>query len=356
MEYTNDIQQILRQHYEASAVFLAQRMVDQGRVSLSFMRGSLSTYFIVSGIVSENNTGYAAKISYKQGHLSTQCSCNLWDEKRPCHHTASLLIKFSQMQEKAEVRTDRPLSMSIMAQDGVHPERYGTLVKSAPAIPGAKVNSSFSSLQYTLTNRKVINFPVPSRWRGKLIINLVPATTLEEYREVLYVEEKFSYQFSWSDGVEESKEVSVFDVLYLFNWKSGEALDLPSEMRELVSRLKLHDLIGDIQDFIRIFMPLKTKGIANILIEGQPWESFPVEDMEWRFSINTAPRKSFLNLELELFTADQKLVPMPSPFLLFVSEQGWAGSFRTKNDALLFFKTLIEDFDSISTRHLVSRS
>jgi SNF2 family DNA or RNA helicase len=42
---------------------------------------------------------------------------------------------------------------------------------------------------------------------------------------------------------------------------------------------------------------------------------------------------------------------MPSPFLLFVSEQGWAGSFRTKNDALLFFKTLIEDFDRETQFH-----
>ncbi|HXH74027.1 MAG TPA: DEAD/DEAH box helicase [Bacteriovoracaceae bacterium] len=350
MEYTNEIQNLLQTSFEGNVVFLAQKMVEQGRVSLSFMKGSFDTYFIVSGIIAENNTTYESKISFKRsvqasGILTTQCTCNLWNAPKPCHHAASLLIKFSQLQEKHVMGSGNPLSMSMMAQEGVHVDRYGTLMKSAPSIRGARTNSTFSSLQYTLLNRKVVNFPAPSKWRGKLLINLVPATTLEEYKEVLYVEEKYTYQFSWRDEDNITKEISIFDVLYLFNWKTGEALDLPNDFRELVSRIKLFDIIGDIQDFIRLFLPLRVKGIAEISIDATPWEEFPIEDMDWRFSINPSARKSFLNLELELFTPDQKLVPMPSPFLLFVSEQGWAGSFRSKTDALLFFKTLIEDFD-----------
>lgn len=352
MEYTQKIQDLLQKSFEASIIFLGRKMVDQGRVSLSFVKGNMETYFIVSGIISENNTSYESKISYKQGNLITQCTCNLWSAEKPCHHTASLLIKFGQMQENRVVNAGNPLSsLSLMTQEGVHVERYGTLIKSAPTLTGAKMNSTFSSLQYTLQNRKVVNFPAPSKWRGKLHVNLVPASTLEEYKEVIYIEEKYTFQFSWKDEDQEIKEVSIFDVLYLFNWKNGEALELPTECREMVSRLKLMDVVGDIQDFIRLFLPMKIKGIGNISIDGDAWESFPIEDLEWRFSINPAPRKSFLNLELELFTADQKLVPMPSPFLLFVSEQGWAGSFRTRHDALLFFKTLIEDFDRETNFH-----
>lgn len=349
MEYTNNINPIrglLHKHFDASAQFLSQKMVEQGRVSLSFMKGSFETYFIVSGIIAENNTNYEAKVSFKriegEEKITAQCTCIL---PKPCHHAGSLLIKFSDLQDKQESNPGQPISLSLIAQEGVHVERYGTLLKAAPAIPGAKMNSTFSSLQYTLTNRKVVNFPAPSRWRGKLLVNIIKASELEEYRDVLYVEEKFTYQFQWVDEGNVTKEVSIFDVLYLYNWKTGEALDLPNEMRELVSKLKLIDVIGDIQDFIRLFLPLREKGTGDLLIEGESWDSFPVEDMEYRFSINPSPRKSFLNLELELFTQDQKLVPMPSPFLLFVSEQGWAGSFRTKNDALLFFKTLIEDFE-----------
>jgi superfamily II DNA or RNA helicase len=356
MEYTSEIQDLLQNQFDSSIVFQAQRLVDQGRVSLSFMKGGLATYFIVSGIISENNTGYESKISFKRsddkiGRLTTQCSCKLWTLERPCHHAASLLIKFDQHQDKEEIASGRPYSVGVMSQEGVHVERYGTLIKAAPTMTGAKMNSSFSSLQYTLLNRKVINFPAPSKWRGKLLINLVPATTLEEYKEVIYVEEKYTYKFIWQDENETVEEVSMFDILYLFNWKNGEALDLPSEFRELISRLKHFDIIGDIQDYLRLFLPLRARGGSEVLIEGKPWTSFPIEDMEWRFSITPAVRKSFLNLELELFTTDQKLVPMPSPFLLFVSEQGWAGSFRSKNDALLFFKTLIEDFDRETSFH-----
>jgi superfamily II DNA or RNA helicase len=353
MEYTNNsdspLQNLIQKNFDPSIVFLAQKMVEQGRVSLSFMKGSFDTYFIVSGIIAENNTNYEAKVSFKRTEteekLTTQCSCKLWNPEKYCHHTASLLVKFSELQDKQDKKTGQPISLSLMAQEGVHVERYGTLVRSAPALSGAKMNSTFSSLQYTLTNRKVVNFPAPSRWKGKLLVNLIKASELEQFKDVLYVDEKFTYQFSLQEEDQVTKEVSLFDVLYLYNWKTGESHDLPSEIRDLVSKLKLTDVIGDIQDYIRIFLPLREKGLADLHIEGEAWESFPVEDMEYRFSINPSPRKSFLNLELELFTADQKLVPMPSPFLLFVSEQGWAGSFRTKNDAILFFKTLIEDFE-----------
>ncbi len=352
MEYTNNspVKDLLHRSFEASTVFLAQKMVEQGRVSLSFMKGSFETYFIVSGIVAENNTNYESKVSFKrvegEEKLTTQCTCKLWNPEKSCHHSASLLIKFDELQSSQAGGNKGPNPLNLIGQEGVHVERYGTLLKSAPAIPGAKMNSTFSSLQYTLTNRKVVNFPAPSRWTGKLLVNIIRASELEEYRDVLYIDQKFTYQFQLiNENDEITTEVSIFDVLYLFNWKTGEAHDLPTELRELVSKLKLTDVIGDIQDFIRLFLPLRESGMGNILIEGEAWESFPVEDMEYRFSIVPSPRKSFLNLELELFTPDQKLVPMPSPFLLFVSEQGWAGSFRTKNDAILFFKTLIEDFE-----------
>jgi superfamily II DNA or RNA helicase len=354
MEYTNNFSSpddLLNKSFDPAIIFQARKMIEQGRVSLSFLKGTFETYIIVSGIIAENNTNYESKISYKQSKLTTQCTCKLWSAEKPCHHAASLLLKFNEMQGKADGHGVNSIGVGFIAHEGVHVEKYGTLVKSAPQLPGAKMSSTFSSLQYTLLNRKVVNFPAPSRWKGKLNVSLIPASSLEEYKEVLYIEDKYTYVFSLVDNETEFKEVSLFDVLYLFNWKTGEALDLPSEFRELVSKLKLTDFIGDIQDFIRIFLPLKNKGLIELKVDGSSWDSFPIEDMEYRFSINPSPRKSFLNLELELFTADQKLVPMPSPFLLFVSEQGWASSFRTKNDALLFFKTLIEDFDRETSLH-----
>ncbi len=354
MEYTNNkspLDSLVHDKFDHAIIFQAQKLIELGRVSLSFMKGTYETYIVVSGIIAENNTNYESKISYKKGNLVTQCTCKLWSAEKPCHHAASLILKWIELQGKDDSPRLNSMGMPFISHEGVHVERYGTLIKAAPQLPSAKMNSTFSSLQYTLLNRKVVNFPAPTRWKGKLNINLVPATELEEYKDVLYIEDKYTYRFSWTDGEIEAKEISIFDVLYLFNWKTGEALDLPNDFRELVSKLKLTDVIGDIQDYLRIFLPLKERGLTTLTVSGESWDSFPVEDMEYRFSINPSPRKSFLNLELELFTADQKLVPMPSPFLLFISEQGWASSFRTKNDALLFFKTLIEDFDRETNFH-----
>jgi superfamily II DNA or RNA helicase len=353
MEYTQitESENLLKDSFESSVIFQAQKMLELGRVSLSFVKGNYETYFIVSGIISENNTSYEAKISYKQKKLTTQCNCKLWSVEKPCHHTASLLLKFNELQNKSESIDLKAIGPHFMAMEGVHTERYGTLIKAAPLLTGAKMNSSFSSLQYTLTSRRVVNFPALERWRGKLLVDLIRANELEEYREVVSAEDKFTYRFSWRSNEEIIKEISIFDVMYLFNWKSGEALDLPGELRELISKLKLTDTIGDIQDYIRIFLPLQDKGFVDLLVGGESWNSFSVEDVEYRFSINPSARKSFLNLELELFSADLKLVPVPSPFLLFVTEQGYASSFRSKNDALLFFKTLIEDFERETLFH-----
>ncbi len=279
MEYTNnetELDNLLNVHFEPAVIFQARKMIELGRVSLSFMKGTYETYIIVSGIIAENNTNYESKISYKQNKLVTQCTCKLWSAEKPCHHAASLLLKFIELQGKSNPQSLNPLGLSYISHEGVHVERYGTLVKAAPQLSGAKMNSTFSSLQYTLINRKVVNFPAPSRWKGKLSINLIPAIELQEYKDVLYVEDKYSYRFSLVDEENESKEISLFDVLYLFNWKTGEALDLPNEVRELVSKLKLTDVIGDIQDYIRIFLPLKEKGLANLSINGESWDTFPI--------------------------------------------------------------------------------
>lgn len=357
MEYPQDnigtIDKLLGSFHEGYG-FAGQRLIDLGRVSLSFVKGTPETYFIVSGIVGDNNTNYEAKISYRQGLFTTNCNCILWTPEKGCPHTASLLLKYKTLQNNnAEVeKANAPLTHSWVGVEGVHVERYGTLVKSAPALSGAKMSSTFSSLQYTLTNRKVVNFPGARPWRGQIKINLIPATTLEEYKDVLYIEEKYTYQISYlTPEQEEVKEISLFDMLYLFNWKNGEAFDLPSEIRDLSTKLRNMDVIQDIQEWVRLISPLHNKTYIQFYVEDKNWSDYPTEDMNYRFSISESPRKSFLNLDLELFTQDEKLLPMPSPFLLFVGEQGWAGSFRTRNDALLFFKTLIEDFERETTLH-----
>ena len=128
MEYTNNtpIQALMESTFDSPMIFQARKMVEQGRVSLSFMKGTYETYFIVSGITAENNTNYESKISFKRneeapdGRLVTTCTCKLWNTEKSCHHAAALLIKFSDIQDKQEPGTSQRINLSLMAQEGVH--------------------------------------------------------------------------------------------------------------------------------------------------------------------------------------------------------------------------------------------
>ena len=73
MEYTNNspLEDLLNAKFEPAIIFQARKMIELGRVSLSFMKGTYETYIIVSGIIAENNTNYESKISYKQTNLTT---------------------------------------------------------------------------------------------------------------------------------------------------------------------------------------------------------------------------------------------------------------------------------------------
>ena len=101
MEYPQDnlgtLDKLLADHFNEGYGFSGQRLIDLGRVSLSFVKGTPETYFIVSGIVADNNTNYEAKISYRQQALVTQCNCILWTPEKGCPHTASLLLKYKSL-------------------------------------------------------------------------------------------------------------------------------------------------------------------------------------------------------------------------------------------------------------------
>ena len=45
-------------------------------------------------------------------------------------------------------------------------------------------NSTYSSLQYVLTNNKIENFPIPQKKNIKLSINLVPAQNLDAFKDL----------------------------------------------------------------------------------------------------------------------------------------------------------------------------
>lgn len=339
-------------------LYQARRLVELGRVVMSFVKGGLERHLVVSGIVSENNTSYETRFTWKHENavFKAQCSCKLWEQEKTCVHGAALWLRWRQFaQAGEETKIGSSVGPSFFGE-GVQPERYGTLVKQAPHLQGAKPSANFAALTYLLTNRQVVNWPTSSRWSGTLVVNLIPTEEHDQFRELSGAHGKHVAMYSWvSPEGEEVKEVSLFDVFTMFNWNTGTVLDFPSDIVETLKKVKHQDLWMPVNEWLRIFRETRMRDIVDLRIEGQRWKDVVPHPVQWRFSIKPATRKSFLNLELELHDEENRLIDPPEPFRIYVTESGWASSFRSKVDAVGFLKHLTEDFDretSLNRKHL----
>ena len=73
-------------------------ILNQGLVTLSFKKGNINTYLIVSAII-RDNTNVESKLVYKKrlehtaaGAITSSCNCSKWCPKNHCRHIAALLL------------------------------------------------------------------------------------------------------------------------------------------------------------------------------------------------------------------------------------------------------------------------
>jgi hypothetical protein len=67
-----------------------------GRVALSFMKGTLEQHLVVSGIVSENNTSFETRFTFKPAVFKANCTCKLFAQEGYCVHGAALWLRWRQ--------------------------------------------------------------------------------------------------------------------------------------------------------------------------------------------------------------------------------------------------------------------
>ncbi|MEX0797892.1 MAG: hypothetical protein WD025_00505, partial [Bacteriovoracaceae bacterium] len=152
-------------YFSGQYVMQAKRILESARINISFQKGNTERYFIISGIVNDGEQT-RSKVSFKKPdkHVSSSCNCAVWSEQGHCPHTAALFYKFYLNQAlKAQLGDDetgalRP-ELGLHGQ-GVHAQDYGRVVSGANKLEGSRPNSTYSSLQYLLTTRKVIHFPL----------------------------------------------------------------------------------------------------------------------------------------------------------------------------------------------------
>jgi SNF2 family DNA or RNA helicase len=326
--------------------------LQRSHISISFKKGSPSENFIVSGIVSESSS-HTCKISSKQKVFTSRCSCNEWNQEDHCVHTGALLLRFSQISQKEDQSFEKNQKLNHVEQRGmnglgVHTKHYGRYVDGAHTLNGARPNSTYSSLQYLLINNKIINFPLSKKLESKLIINLVPASDLEDFQS--WDNSKFTYYpiFSYVDPEDPNKiyeKISLFESLYLFNWMNGDCYSFNSDVQNLVKQIKIGGLLKTINQYLKILTPFFDSQWVQIQLNDQSIKDIPFEKVRSRFSIFQSNRKSFLTLQFEIFNDKNLLLSPPDVLKVFTSHQGYLEGFRTKKDAYNFIEFLVDSLE-----------
>lgn len=312
------------------------RFFKLSRVSISFKKGSAETYYIVSGIVRDDRA-HETKIVYKkrledteEGPFSSNCDCHLWREKSHCPHVVALFITYQvqlYLEERGEEVSDGVDSglppIVINSSFGVNVAEYGTILAGAHQLIGAPAAPTYSSLQYLLHNKKVVPFPMPETFKGKLQVHLSP-------------DEKVKFKYHSSPLEKATAEISIFENLYIFNWKDGSVFHIPSDLKILIQRIRLNMFSYSINDILCNIQELDLFSQVEVFIDNVALEDIKTSHPKCRITLAPADKKGLLHASLEFFD-DSDLLVVPNEFFSFFTfNHGILGHFKKKQDAYDF--------------------
>ncbi len=323
----------------------AQRLLKKSAVSISYKK-TTDSYYIVSGIVKDDRI-YESKITYKsrlkdlpEGPLSTLCNCRHWQNDKRCIHTAALFLNYKQILLYENQHQDdildgkRPIGQTDL---GVHTDIYGTMISAPYQLEGAFGNSTYSGLQYLLRNGKIINFPIPTHFCGKLVVNV----KLLSNPEGPFLEIVFHYENQ--EGVL-VKEISLFETLYLFNWNNGDLFHIPDDLKLILKRLRNEALSMTFDELIEILSSPNLNSIVAVMLDGKYLASLQEKMLSARVSMVPSEKKNYLIFSLCFFDDGQDLVISP-PLLMrmFAFKGGGLLGFRRKIDSYDFISAVLEN-------------
>jgi SNF2 family DNA or RNA helicase len=338
------------------------RFFKLSRVSISFKKGSPETYYIVSGIVRDDRT-HETKIVYKKrlegtpvGPLSSNCDCHHWREDTHCAHAVALFLTYH-VQQFIEAQSDGVIESEsesglppivINSSFGVNVAEYGTILSGPHQLIGAPAAPTYSSLQYLLHTKKVVPFPMPDGFKGKLQVYLSPDEKI-----------RFKYKGPESDGNKIYAEVSLFENIYLFNWRNGTVLHLPANLKILVQRIRLNPYTFTINDMISTVMEFNLYSLVDLFIEGVAFDEVPMVTPRCRLTLAPAEKKGLLHANLEFFNDADVLVGPPEFFSHFTFNHGILSHFKKKQDAYEFVNALagsLKNDNDFYKKYIVSAS
>ena len=320
--------------FTPSDLVKAQKLIRLSRVSISFSKKSDKQYFIVSGLIRDSKN-HEAKIVYKkrlvgtrEGPMSTTCDCLEWTNKYHCPHTASLYLLF-QIKGAGSENENGPLP--TLLDYAVNVEEYGTILAGPDKLQGAVPNATYSSLQYLLATGKVINFPLPENFEGKLILTVELENNIPKIH--------FKYK-NTKDEV--TNKISLLESLYLFNWSTGRAFYTPDPLRPLLEKIRTQRSSIQIEDIIAMIGGKHLEEILEFEIDGKSWPSLNIKEAHPVMSINTSKRKGWCDITLQFSDEQNMLLSEPRLLKAFTfGEKGLLSSFRKKSASYEFINDFV---------------
>lgn len=328
-----------KKYFSLATLQNAMKFIRQSRVSISFKKGTLDTYYIASGIVKDDRT-HECKISFKsrligtsESPLTTNCDCNLWSIEKHCHHTAALFITYHlqlwlEEQSGAEGSDNSAPPIAFAGGLGVNVQEYGTMILSPNQLVGAPQGSTYSGLQYLLHHKKIIPFPLPHIFVGKLI---------------LYFNEQESLRYKYLTTENElHTEISVFENLYLFDWRTGKAFHLTQDMKQFIARIRTNQYSLTINELLQSILELGLTEYVSIHVNDKDIFELPKIYPKYRVSLSPGEKKSLLDFNLDFFDENDRLLEAPEFLTELTFGPGTLTSFKKKNEAYDFLNGLVD--------------
>lgn len=338
-----------KKHFSPLVVQEAVRFLQMSRVSISFSKGSPETFFIVSGIVKDDRS-HETKVVYKkrlegteEGPLSSNCDCHKWNEKEHCPHAVAVFITYhihlyheSQFDGIESGMSHPPIPLDNTF--AVSALEYGTIVSAPHQLERAPSNSTYSSLQYLLHTKKIINFPIPENFKGKLIIQI---TSNEHFNEVTNEYENLPIiRFKYRDEQDKVvREISVFENLYLFNWTNGTAFHLPSELKDFIQKIRIYSTSLKVNDLVKLAMSNEQK-FTEVIIDEQNLEDIVHVEPNCRVHLTKSKKNNQIKFSIVFHDENEMLLPPQSFLSEFVFNGGILNSFKKKQNAYEFIEAL----------------
>jgi len=142
----------------------SSRYITQHKISLSFLRGSLSRYLSISGLV-KGEKNHQVKLSFtanndeKIYHYKQNCDCLTFEQTKSCEHLVALFIFYFFQENHVSSTTDANTHSTPYAQlyPIISPCFLGENLNSPSDFSRNLHHNYFHHLQYQLLNKKIIS-------------------------------------------------------------------------------------------------------------------------------------------------------------------------------------------------------